>query len=312
MSQPLALVSGSSGFLGSALVPALLAHGWRVRLLRRGPAKSPPVAQPGFASSSAQPNLPAIDYAHWDPARGLLDPAVFAGVQAVIHLGGANIAAGPWTARRRALIRDSRLLPTRLIADTLAALPIPPAVFICASGANFYPADGQSYDEQGPAGSGFLADVCVAWEAATVPARSAGIRTITLRTGMVLGTGGGALPRMRRAYALGLGGVIGSGDQWMSWIHVVDWCRMVCQMAADPRWRGPVNVVAPEPVTQRVFSAWLAAEVHRPALFRVPAWAIRLTLGDMGKSLLLDSLRVVPNTALRLGFIHSHPHLAAW
>ena len=286
------LISGASGLIGSAMVKSLSEAGHAVRrLVRReaGPAE-----------------------VRWDPAAGRLDAADLEGLDAVVHLAGENIAAGRWSRRRRARIRDSRTVGTRLLSRTLAGLADPPGVFISASAVGFYGDRGdQQLDERSPPGSGFLAEVCRQWEAATDPAAGAGIRAVQLRTGMVLASHGGALAKMLPIFRLGLGGRLGGGRQYVSWITLDDVAGAVGHVLLDETLRGPVNLVAPQPVTNRRFTAALGRVLKRPTWLPAPALALRIVLGQMAEELLLAGARVMPKRLLDAGYQFRHPELEA-
>ena len=283
------VVTGSSGLIGTAVVRSLRARGDDVqRLVRRAPA--------------------APDETFWDPAANALDAAKLAGTDAIVHLAGVNVATHRWNARRKTLIRDSRVCSTRLLSETIAALAPPPPTLICASGVSYYGHDNDRwFTESDPPGTGFLADVCRQWEAAAEPARAAGIRVVHLRIGVVLSTAGGALPRMLKPVRLGLGGPIGSGRQFMSWITLDDLVRVVAFVLDHHELRGPVNAVAPQPVTNREFMRALGRVLHRPVWLPLPAFAVRMALGEMGRELLLGSLRVRPARLLDAAFDFACP-----
>jgi len=284
-------LSGASGLLGSALRPALTTAGWQVRpLVRR-------TAHPGEI--------------RWDPAAGTLDTTALAGVRAAVHLAGEPIAEGRWTDARKARIRSSRILGTRLLSESLARLPQRPDVLVSASAIGIYGDRGDELlNEDSPLGSDFLAEVGKEWEAATAPAAAAGIRVVHLRFGIILARDGGALPRMVRPFLLGAGGPIGSGRQWMSWITLDDAVRIVLEVLQNPDAIGPFNAVAPEPVRNADFAARLGEVLHRPALIPVPALALRLLFGEMADAALLSSQRVLPARLGALGFEFRHPTLA--
>jgi uncharacterized protein (TIGR01777 family) len=285
------VVSGSRGLVGSALVPFLTTGGHRVtRLVRGAPANS--------------------DEAAWNPSRGLADPSRFDGVDAVVHLAGENIAAGRWTPARKAEIRQSRVEGTRSLCESLARLAQPPKVFVSASAIGFYGDRGaQTLTEESGAGSGFLPDVCREWEAATEPASQAGIRVVNLRFGMVLSPAGGALNKMLLPFRLGLGGRIGSGVQFMSWIVIDDAVGAIHHALFAESLRGPVNAVAPTPVTNAEFTHMLARVLRRPALIPVPQFAARLAFGEMADALLLASARVIPVRLRESGYQFRFPDL---
>jgi hypothetical protein len=286
-------VTGATGLVGGALVPALLAAGHRVDRVSRRPPR------------------PGTTDVRWDPARGHLDPRALEGTDAVVHLAGESVAAGRWTAAARERIRRSRVEGTRLVAETLRALDRRPRVLACASAIGYYgDRGGEVLTEDSPPGAGFLADVARAWEAAADPARAAGVRVVHLRLGLVLAGQGGALPRMARAFRLGLGGVIGDGRQYWSWIALPDVVGVVEHALALESLAGPVNAVAPAPVTNREFTRTLGRLLRRPTLLPLPAPVVRLLLGEMGRALLLHSARVVPRRLEGAGFGFRHPDLA--
>ncbi len=285
------LVSGSSGLVGSALVPFLSSGGHEiVRLIRGWP-------QPGEAA------VP------WDPPAGRIEAARLEGLDAVVHLAGENIA-GRWTATRKARIRESRVQGTRLLAETLARLARPPKVFVCASAIGYYGDRGDAVlREDSPPGAGFLAEVCREWEAAARPAAEKGVRVVHLRIGVVLSPAGGALARMLTPFKLGLGGRIGAGGQFMSWIAIDDLTGAIHHALATESLRGPVNAVAPRPVTNREFTKTLGRVLGRPTLFPMPAFAARLTFGEMADELLLASARVEPAKLVTSGYRFRAPEL---
>jgi uncharacterized protein (TIGR01777 family) len=224
-----------------------------------------------------------------------------------VHLGGEPIANGRWTPERKRVIRDSRTRSTELLARTIAGLATPPGVFLCASAVGYYGDRGDVWvDESSAPGEGFLAEVCRAWEAAADPARAAGIRTVHLRIGLVLDGQGGALARMLPLFRLGLGGALGSGRQYMSWVSLPDVVRML-ELALDRAdLSGPVNAVSPQPVTNARFTRVLARVLGRPAFLSVPAFALRIAMGEMAQELLLHGQRVVPRRLQEAGFEYRH------
>jgi uncharacterized protein len=277
-------VTGASGLVGTALCARLEADGARVLRLVRRPART------------------AQELA-WDPAAGRLDAAALEGVEAAVHLAGVNLAAGRWSARRKRELWASRVESTALLARTLAGLARPPRVLAVASAVGYYGDRGEALlDEGASRGAGFLAELCEAWEAAAEPARAAGIRTVHVRTGVVLAGGGGMLARLAPLFALGLGGALGSGRQRMSWIALDDLLAVFRLVLREERWSGPVNAVAPDAPSNAEFTRALARVLRRPALLRVPAWAIRLGLGQLGREALLAGQRVVPARLRAAGF----------
>jgi uncharacterized protein (TIGR01777 family) len=265
-------LTGATGFIGRALAGRLGAVGHQVH---------------PFSLRSPQP-LRACD--------------------AVIHLAGEPIAQR-WSPEAKRRIRESRVEGTRRLIAGLSTLPAPPRVFICSAAVGFYGSRGDEVlTEASPPGTGFLADLCVEWERAAGEAGALGMRAVNLRTGMVLGRGGGALQRMLPAFRLGVGGRLGSGRQWMPWIHLDDLLDLVEFALAEAGVSGPLNAVAPEPVTNREFTSALARALHRPAFVPVPAFALRALFGEMA-SVLLASQRAIPSAALDAGFEFRHPEL---
>jgi uncharacterized protein (TIGR01777 family) len=283
-------VTGASGLIGSALVERLMADGHTVRRLVRREAR------PGEV--------------HWNPADGTIDAAALEGVDAVVHLAGAGIGDHRWTDDYKAEIRTSRTKGTELVAKTLAGLDRRPAVLLSGSAIGFYGAsETQTFDETSPAGSGFLADVCREWEAATAPAEEAGIRVAHLRTGIVLSPRGGALAKQLPLYRFGLGGKMGSGRQWQSWISLDDEVGAIVHLLTA-EVHGPVNLTAPNPVTQREFSQTLARVLKRPAFLPVPSFGPRLLLGrELAENLLFTGQRVEPTVLPASGYRFQHPEL---
>jgi uncharacterized protein (TIGR01777 family) len=276
------LVSGVSGPIGAALLPSLKTSGWSVvRLVR------------GAATGDGQ--------IAWDPAVPLAPQAV-SGFDAVIHLAGESIF-GRWTAAKKAKIRDSRVAGTSNLAQALAQAEKKPKVFVCGSAIGYYGDRGNEplSEESGP-GTGFLAEVCQEWEESTTPAVQADIRTAHLRTGIVLSSKGGALGAMLLPFKLGLGGRTGDGRQWMSWIHIHDMVGAIHHVLKNDLIQGPVNIVAPKPVTNEVFARTLASVLSRPAVFPMPAFAAKLVFGEMGEELLLGSQKVEPGKLISSGY----------
>jgi uncharacterized protein (TIGR01777 family) len=238
----------------------------------------------------------------WAPESGALDPRAFEDVDAVVHLSGASIGS-LWTKTRKELLRTSRIRTTWLLAERIAAAERRPSVLVHASAVGYYGDRGDEVlTESSPPGTGFLANLCRDWEAASMPAQDAGVRVVRLRTGLVLSPRGGVLPVMMRPFRLGLGARLGSGRQWMAWIALEDVVEAYVRALMDPRFRGSVNAVAPEPVTNAAFTRALARAVRRPALFRLPAFAIGMLPGGMGQETLLTSERVVPEALREAGF----------
>jgi uncharacterized protein (TIGR01777 family) len=286
-------VTGSSGLIGSALVAALRADGHQVtRLVRTGPA--------------------APDALVWDPRaeRGGLDPRSLDGIAAVVHLAGAGIADKRWTDSYRAEIRDSRVGGTRALVAALTAMAAPPEVLLSGSAIGWYgDVGGREVTESGPAGRGFLSEVVRDWEAAAGEAASAGLRVVTLRSGVVLSPHGGILGKLLPLFRLGLGGRIGSGRQVMSWIGRSEWVAAARFLLGRADITGPANLTTPNPVTNAEFTSALAAAVHRPALMLVPAPALKLAVGGVSSDI-LSSARVLPQRLLDEGYRFQHPGIA--
>jgi uncharacterized protein (TIGR01777 family) len=280
------LVSGVSGPIGAALVPSLKTGGWSVVRLVRGPAT-------GRSADNAQ--------IAWDPAAPIAPQAV-SGFDAVIHLAGEGIF-GRWTAAKKRRIRDSRVVGTSNLAQALAQAEEKPKVFVCGSAIGYYGDRGEEVlSEESAPGTGFLAQTCQEWEEATMPAVQADIRTAHLRTGIVLSPKGGALGAMIVPFKLGLGGRTGDGRQWMSWIDVQDMVGAIHHILKNDLIQGPVNMVAPKPVTNAEFAKTLAGVLSRPAVFPTPALAVKLVFGEMGQELLLSSQKVEPGKLISSGY----------
>jgi len=286
-------VTGSSGLIGTALVAALRADGHEViRLVRAGPG--------------------AADAIVWDPQadRGGLDPRSLDGVAAVVHLAGAGLADKRWTPGYQAEIRDSRVRGTRALAGALAAMAAPPSVLLSGSAIGWYgDTGGREVTESDPAGSGFLAKVVRDWEAAAGDAARAGIRVVTLRSGVVLSSKGGMLGRLLPLFRLGIGGRIGTGRQVMSWIGLSEWVAAVRFLLGRDDISGPVNLTTPSPVSNAEFTSALAAAVHRPAVMLVPVPALKLAIGGVSSDI-LSSARVLPRRLLDEGYQFRHPGIA--
>lgn len=285
-------VTGSSGLVGSALVHALDADGHLIRpVVRRAPG-------------------PGANEIRWDPDQGMIDAAEFANVDAVVHLAGENIAAHRWSESFKQKILASRIRGTKLLCDTLAGLASKPTVLVSASAIGYYGNRGDELlDESATSGRGFLAEVCQQWEAATVPARDADIRVVNLRIGFVLSKDGGGLAKMLTPFRLGLGGVIGSGNQYMSWIALEDLVRVIQFTLSAAALAGPVNAVAPTPVTNREFTKTLGRILHRPTLFPMPAFAAKLAFGEMADDMLLGGARIEPRALNNARFEFRYPQL---
>ena len=275
-------ISGASGFVGSAVAADLRGAGHDVVPLVRGD--------------------------NWQPDTGALDATALGAVDAVLHLAGENVAGGRWTDERKARIADSRGPVTERLSRALATPPQPPRVLVAASATGIYGDRGEAeLDERSPGGDGFLADVARAWEAGTAPARAAGMRVVNLRIGMVLDPAGGALQRMLPPFRFGVGGRLGNGRQWVSWITRRDLVRAIRFALERDELRGPVLAVAPEPVRNAAFTQALARALRRPAFLPVPAFALRVLFGEMADALLLASQRCRPQELCQAGFRFEHP-----
>ncbi len=285
--------SGASGMLGRALMRGVSARGAPIlQLVRR--------AQAG------------PDELQWSPGAepALADRAPIEGLFAAVHFSGANVAAHRWTAAYRREMTESRVGSTATLARVLAGLQKPPQVLLAASAIGIYGDRGEDYlDERSPAGSGFLAELCRQWEAAAAPAVEAGIRVVHLRFGVVLAPGAGALGKMLPVFRLGLGGRLGSGRQWMSWISLEDAVNAMIFALETPDLSGPVNLTASSPVTNAEFTRVLATRLNRPALLPVPAFALRLAFGQMADETMLSSARVFPGRLTAADFLFRHPVL---
>ncbi len=285
------LITGSNGLIGSALMPFLRDGGHQFRRLLRTESHE-------------------SDTTSWNPETGTFARGAFDGIEAVVHLAGEGIASGRWTEGRKMSIRDSRVVGTRNLCEALAVLDTPPRVLVAASAIGFYGDRGDELlDESVLPGSGFLPDVCQAWEAAVAPAHARGIRVVNLRTGIVLSSQGGALAQMLTPFKLGVGGVLGSGNQYMSWIAIDDMLGVVLHALTDTSVRGPVNTVVPRAVTNYEFTKTLGKVLHRPTVFPMPAFAVKLVFGEMGDELLLGSTRVTPTCLNETGFGFAYPDL---
>ena len=283
------LVSGSSGLVGSALLPALRSSGYEVKRLVRGVATTP-------------------DQISWDPAEPL-PPESVSGFDAVVHLAGESIV-GRWTEAKKRRIIDSRVPATRHLANALTKAQQRPRVFICASAIGYYGGRGEeSLLEDSPSGGGFVGEVCRQWEAAAQSVKNGGIRAVQIRTGIVLSAGGGALRKMLPPFRMGVGGIVGSGRQWMSWIDLRDEVSAIQHLMTTDSISGPVNMVSPNPVRNAEFTKTLAAVLHRPAIFPMPAFAARLAFGQMADELLLASQRVQPGKLSSSGYRFQHSDL---
>jgi uncharacterized protein (TIGR01777 family) len=286
------LVSGASGPIGSALLPSLKSSGAQVARLTRGT---------GAHGSTNHGSINDEERIPWDPAQPISSDAV-SGFDAVIHLAGESIV-GRWTPAKKAKIRESRVVGTQNLAQALAGAKDKPEIFICSSAIGYYGSRGdEMLKEESSSGIGFLPEVCREWEAATHAAATAGIRTVQIRTGIVLSPKGGALGKMLLPFRLGVGGRVGDGRQWMSWIDVQDMVGAIHHILKTDLLYGPVNMVTPRPVTNVEFTSTLASVLSRPAIFPLPAFAVKIAFGEMGETILLGSQRVEPTKLIMSGY----------
>lgn len=285
-------VSGATGLVGSALTASFADTATRILNVTRNTSPR------------------SINDIVWSPNSGIVNPARLEGTNAFIHLAGENIATGRWTDSKKSRIRMSRVEGTKAVASTLARMDQKPSVLVCASAIGFYGDRGSKIlDESAGAGTGFLADVCRGWEAATQPAEDAGIRVVHLRIGVIISQSGGALPEMLTPFKLGVGGRIGSGRQYWSWVSIEDVVGAIHHVIDNRTIQGPVNCVAPEPVTNNDFTKTLGSVLGRPTIFPMPGFAARLALGEMANDLLLASTRVIPGRLEASGYCFRQPDL---
>ncbi|MDT0328765.1 TIGR01777 family oxidoreductase [Nocardiopsis lambiniae] len=287
-------ITGTSGLVGRVLVESLLADGHTVvRMVRHAP-------RPVYRSR--------LEEAEWRPEQGRVDTVALHGADAVVHLAGAPLGPSLWTRQRRALIRRSRVRGTRTLAHALAGMDTPPPRLLTASGMQYYgDTGGRVVTEADPPGAGFLADICRDWEGAAAPAVAAGISTAHLRLAVVLDRSGGYLRSVLPLYRAGLGGRIGSGAQYMTWIAMRDAVGVIRFLLERPGITGPINTCAPEPVSNAAFTEALAGALDRPAILRVPATALRATLGDYAEETALLDLRGRPERLLQAGYSFTLP-----
>lgn len=286
MAEPAIAVAGSSGLIGSALISALRAADYPVRRIVRRPPRN-----------SAQ--------VHWNPETGALDLDALAGVEAVVNLCGVGIGSRRWSGSFQQSLRDSRITPTEVLSSAVAEAGIP--TLINASAVGFYgDTSDRVVDESASAGQGFLAQLCVDWEAATAAASNAGVRVVLARTGVILAPNGGALGRLRPLFALGLGGRLGNGRQYISWVSLEDEVRALLFAISHPELSGPVNLSGPAPVTNAAFTSALGRTVNRPTPLAVPAFALRAILGGFADEGLLFGQRAIPGALESAGFQFNH------
>jgi uncharacterized protein (TIGR01777 family) len=285
------LITGATGLIGTALQPSLRAKGHELLLASRSEPKNE-------------------EFIQWDPSAGFSEPERLEGIDAVIHLAGESISALRWTDEKKKAIRDSRVLGTRSVVDAIAELNEGPRVLIAASAIGFYGDRGdEELTERSKSGKTFLAEVSREWEAEARRAEDSGVRTVLLRTGIVLSKDGGALGTMLLPFKFGLGGVVGDGKQWMSWISLDDHIDVINFVLENESIRGAVNSVSPNPVTNQEFTAAMGEVLYRPTFIPVPEFAVNLMFGEMGEALLLDSTRVIPKRLLDAGYEFKFPDL---
>jgi uncharacterized protein (TIGR01777 family) len=290
------LVTGATGLIGRRLCQELSAEGHAVTALSRAPGKAR--------------GLSAAQILEWDPMSGP-PPKEALSAEAIIHLAGEPVADHKWTEDQKRKIHDSRVLSTRNIVEGMRALPTKPSVFISASAVGFYGdrGDEQLYEDS-PEGEGFLSEVCQEWEAEALAAADLSVRVVTVRIGVVLSSEGGALAKMLTPFKLGVGGPLGSGRQWFPWIHIEDVVGIIRHALLNSRLSGPINAVAPEPVTNARFSRELGSVLHRPAFMPTPEFGLRLVFGERADVLMMSN-RVIPKVALDTGYEFKFPKLEA-
>lgn len=285
-------ITGASGFIGKRLVSALESSGHRLTIVGRAPR----------AGSS-----PNAQFAVWDPERGLPPPSAVQ-TDAIVHLAGEPVSQR-WSPKVKQRIRDSRVAGTLRLVEAMSQVETKPKVLVCASAVGYYgDRDDEILNEQAKPGTGFLPEVCVEWERAALTAQQLGIRVVLVRIGLVLGAGGGALQKMLPPFKAGVGGKLGSGEQWMPWIHLDDMVGLFQTAVEDDRWSGPINGSAPNPVRNTDFTAAIGRALRRPAIFPVPKFVVKLLYGEMA-DILFFSQRMIPEAATRLGYQFRYPQL---
>jgi uncharacterized protein len=284
------LIAGASGLVGSALIPALETDGAEVTRLVRTTAGAGEI--------------------EWHPNNDQIDAATLEGFDAIINFAGENIAAGRWTDDQKRKIHDSRVNGTHLLSEAMATSKAQPKVFLCASATGIYGDRGdETLDEQSDSGGGFLAGVCREWEKATEPAVQAGVRTVNLRFGPIISREGGMLAKMLTPFKMGMGGKVGSGKQYISWVAIDDAVNAIKLALKDESFRGPLNIVSPHPVTNEEFTKTLGHVLSRPTALHMPAFAVRLAFGEMADEMLLTSQRVIPKKLNDAGYEFEYPEL---
>jgi len=285
-------IAGASGLVGSALIPSLTNDGAAITRLVRGAAKSGEI--------------------EWHPNQDQLNEQTLAGFDVIINLAGENIAGGRWTDEQKRKIRDSRVGGTHLLSEAIAKMAVKPSAFICASATGIYgDRDDETLDEQSESGGGFLAGVCREWEKACEPAIKAAVRVVNLRLGPILAREGGMLSKLLTPFKMGMGGKVGSGKQYISWVALEDVVNAIKLAISNQTMRGPVNIVSPNPVTNEEFTRTLGHVLNRPTALAMPAFAARLAFGEMADEMLLASQKVLPKKLLSLGFEFKYPQLEA-
>jgi uncharacterized protein (TIGR01777 family) len=297
------VIAGGTGFIGSPLAEVYAEEGHDVRVLSRGLADGESRHEPGTG-------MPGITRVGWTPDGTVGSWAnVLDGADAVVNLAGVSLADGRWTPQRKAEIRDSRILSTRSVVGAITSVPVPPKVLVNSSAVGYYGDGIEPKTEESKAGEGFLATVAEDWEAEARKAERAGTRVVLLRTGVVLEKAGGALPEMMRPFRFFVGGPLGSGRQYLSWIHRLDVIEMVRWIIETPAVSGPVNATAPHPVTNREFARALGRALHRPSFMPAPAFALKALLGEMAGPMLLEGQRVIPARAQQHGYHFRYPEI---
>jgi len=285
-------IAGASGLVGSALIPSLTNDGAAITRLVRGAAKSGEI--------------------EWHPNQDQLNEQTLAGFDVIINLAGENIAGGRWTDEQKRKIRDSRVGGTHLLSEAIAKMDVKPGAFICASATGIYgDRDDETLDEQSESGGGFLAGVCREWEKACEPAIKAAVRVVNLRLGPILAREGGMLSKLLTPFKMGMGGKVGSGKQYISWVALDDVVNAIKLAISNQAMRGPLNIVSPNPVTNEEFTRTLGHVLNRPTALAMPAFAARLAFGEMADEMLLASQKVLPKKLMSMGFEFKYPQLEA-
>ena len=285
-------IAGASGLVGSALIPSLTNDGAAITRLVRGAAKSGEI--------------------EWHPNQDQLNEQTLAGFDVIINLAGENIAGGRWTDEQKRKIRDSRVGGTHLLSEAIAKMEVKPGAFICASATGIYgDRDDETLDEQSESGGGFLAGVCREWEKACEPAIKAAVRVVNLRLGPILAREGGMLSKLLTPFKMGMGGKVGSGKQYISWVALDDVVNAIKLAISNQAMRGPLNIVSPNPVTNEEFTRTLGHVLNRPTALAMPAFAARLAFGEMADEMLLASQKVLPKKLMSMGFEFKYPQLEA-